>query len=62
MRVGANPLLKAAPPSVLRTVLTQSKVVLYLRPVSAVKPSVCILDLMTSMGYIQAHNYDEGIY
>lgn len=56
MRVGTMPRVNAEKPSVRHTVRTQSKVDLYFWPVAGEKPSVCILDLIISMGYITAHS------
>lgn len=53
IRVGAKPRVKAFIPSVRQTVRTQSKVDLYFRPSAAEKPSVCMRDLIMSIGYIQ---------
>lgn len=55
--VGPKPLVKAPTPSVLRTVLTQSIVDLYFCPASGEKPSVCMRDLMTSIGYMHAQSW-----
>jgi len=54
--VGSKPRVKAAPPSVLMTVRTQSAVEAYFRPVSGENPSVCIRDFITSMGYMHAQS------
>lgn len=56
MRVGTMPRVNAEKPSVRHTVRTQSKVDLYFWPVAGEKPSVCILDLIMSIGYITAHS------
>jgi hypothetical protein len=45
-------------PSVLQVVLTQSHVDLYFCPVAGENPSVCIRDLIISIGYITAQSYD----
>lgn len=57
MRVGPRPRVNAEKPSVRHTVRTQSSVDLYFCPVEGEKPSVCIRDLIMSMGYITAHSY-----
>ena len=46
-------------PSVLQVVLTQSHVDLYFCPVAGENPSVCIRDLIISIGYITAQSYDS---
>ncbi len=56
MSVGPSPRVKAPIPSVLQTLRTQSHVEKYFWPVDGVKPSVCILDLIMSMGYITAQS------
>ena len=50
--VGPRPRVNAPIPSVRHTVRTQSSVEAYFWPVAGVKPSVCILDLIISIGYI----------
>lgn len=57
MSVGPSPRVNAEKPSVRHTVRTQSSVDLYFCPVEGEKPSVCIRDLIMSMGYITAHSY-----
>lgn len=54
--MGVRPRVKAAIPSVRHTVRTQSIDDLYFCPVEAVKPSVCIRDLIISIGYITPHS------
>jgi len=54
--VGVNPRTKAPAPSVRHTVRTQSIVDLYFCPVEGENPSVCIRDLIISMGYITAQS------
>ena len=58
MRVGVRPRVNAAMPSVRHTVRTQSSVEAYFWPVAGVKPSVCILDLIISIGYITPQIFD----
>lgn len=48
--VGTNPLVNALIPSAAHTDRTQCSVELYFWPVERVKPSVCIRDLITSIG------------
>ena len=50
MSVGPSPRVNAGRPSVRQTVRTQSRVDLYFCPSLAEKPSVCIRDLIMSMG------------
>ena len=57
MSVGPRPRMKAGRPSVRQTVRTQSRVDLYFCPSAAEKPSVCIRDLIMSMGYMTAQSY-----
>jgi len=56
--VGVNPRVNALMPSVLQVVLTQSHVDLYFCPVAGENPSVCIRDLIMSIGYMTAQSYD----
>ena len=49
--------MNAPAPSVLHTFRTQSKVELYFWPSAGENPSVCIRDLIISMGYITAQSY-----
>lgn len=60
MSVGPSPLVNAEMPSVRHTFRTQSSVEEYFWPVEGVNPSVCILDLTMSMGYMTAHNYGRN--
>ena len=55
--VGVNPRVNAFIPSVLQVVLTQSNVDLYFCPVAGENPSVCIRDLIISIGYMTAQSY-----
>lgn len=57
--VGPRPRMNALLPSVRHIVLTQSRVDLYFCPVAGVKPSVCIRDLIMSIGYITAQSYAQ---
>lgn len=57
INVGVSPRTNAPTPSVLQTVRTQCRVLVYLRPVAAENPSVCIRDLIISIGYITAQSY-----
>ena len=50
MRVGPRPRVNAGRPSVRQTVRTQSSVDLYFCPSLGEKPSVCMRDLIMSMG------------
>ena len=50
MSVGPKPRVNAGSPSVRHTVRTQSSVDLYFCPVEGENPSVCIRDLIMSMG------------
>ena len=54
--VGVNPRVNAFTPSVLQVVLTQSNVDLYFCPVAGENPSVCIRDLIMSIGYMTAQS------
>jgi len=58
--VGVNPRVNAFIPSVLQVVLTQSNVDLYFCPVAGENPSVCIRDLIISIGYMTAQSYDSS--
>ena len=58
--VGVNPRVNAFIPSVLQAVLTQSNVDLYFCPVAGENPSVCIRDLIISIGYMTAQSYDSS--
>ena len=58
--VGVNPRVNAFMPSVLQVVLTQSNVDLYFCPVAGENPSVCIRDLIISIGYMTAQSYDSS--
>jgi hypothetical protein len=62
MSVGPKPRVKAPIPSVRHTVRTQSSVEAYFWPVAGVKPSVCILDLIISIGYITAQIFIWNYY
>ena len=61
MSVGPKPRVNAPIPSVRHTVRTQSNVEAYFWPVAGVKPSVCILDLIISIGYITAQIFDMAL-
>jgi hypothetical protein len=50
MSVGPRPRVNARQPSVRHTVRTQSSVDLYFWPVEGEKPSVCMRDLIISIG------------
>ena len=61
MSVGPSPRVNAPIPSARHTVRTQSSVEAYFWPVAGVKPSVCILDLIISIGYITAQSFDTEL-
>lgn len=61
MRVGPSPRVNAPTPSVRQTVRTQSSVDLYFCPSEGENPSVCIRDLIMSIGYMIAHSYHNAL-